>query len=261
MAKKAFSLTVLLLFSSSVAWSFDGMEYANERIQWIWAVATPLVIILMLVCMAREFLPPGSGERRSGPRTVRQAPPRQAYQLPPWRAYQGRGRTASQAPPRTYQGFRSASSLGWVNETLYHGTPTLQNALDIADAGSGFIVGAGGAYGNGVYFADLETAKSFAAGTGAIVKVLLHVPAHQVADLDSVIDSVRFKNWCLGHGNLTEAECITVYALSVLRKRYMKITDATIYVALANPTLGDERVVFQGLTVLAVLDSHGNQIK
>lgn len=277
MPRKALLFMAAYFGLSLVAWYSDGMEYVREclTVFFGWAGAAALVVTIIVYLYA--FL--RNPDRKAPKRTAYAMPaaprPAQAisqpltnvqasYQPPP-------AGPAYQAPPSNYvpPSYRPAPSAGrpyqpssgWVSETLYHGTPTLQNAFDIADSGSGFIVGSGNRYGNGVYFGDFVTAQEFAEGAGAIVRVLLHVPAHQIADLNRVKTSRNFQAWCLSNGNGNQGENITDYVLTILRRRFLKVTGKSIYVALANPTFGNERVVFEGIKVLGVLNPQGNLIK
>ena len=145
-------------------------------------------------------------------------------------------------------------------EVLYHGTPILENAIDITDPNSGFVIGPGNAFGTGLYLADLPTAKGFAKGNGAILEMKLEVPSYQIADLNSVTTSADFTNWCFYQGNGNQGDNITNFALTVLKKRFIKVSGQKIFVALANQTSGNQRVVFEGLTILGVLDARGNPL-
>lgn len=140
---------------------------------------------------------------------------------------------------------------------LYHGTPQLENAADIIS--SGFVIGSGNAYGTGFYLADLETAKEYAKGTGVIIMVKFEAPSQQIADYNSVINSKHFKNWTSLYGNGNHGDHVTNYALTVCKKRFLRVNQ-NFYVALADSTVGNERVVFEGLTILGVLNAFGNPI-
>jgi hypothetical protein len=152
---------------------------------------------------------------------------------------------------------RQFQNTNTFSTILYHGTPQLENAADIIS--SGFVIGSGNAYGTGLYLADLETAKKYAKGTGVIIKVKFEAPSQQIADYNSVINSKHFKNWTSIHGNGNHGDNVTNYTLTVFKKRFLKVNQ-NFYVALADSTVGNERVVFEGLTILGVLNAFGNPI-
>jgi hypothetical protein len=172
----------------------------------------------------------------------RRVPAQRVYSAPPINDYQI-------FPQQDYPDY-------WISEILFHGTPSCENASDIIDANSGFVIGPGNAYGTGLYLADFESAKAFAKGTGAILEISLEIPPSQVADFDSVVNSPEFQNWCSYNGKGNQGDNLTAYTLSVLRKRFIRCQN--IYVALAEQTFGNERVVFEGVTVLGILDAMGN---
>jgi hypothetical protein len=150
---------------------------------------------------------------------------------------------------------------GMLSIDLYHGTPDLNNVRDIIDYGSGFIVGQGNFYGTGVYFgADIGMAMIYSKLAGGIVKVHLQVPLHQVVDYESVADSPEFKQWCSTHGNGNLGDNITDYTIQVLRRRFIKVAIMRTYIALAKRTVDNERVVFEGITILGGFDALGNTI-
>jgi len=137
---------------------------------------------------------------------------------------------------------------------LCHGTPSIENALDIISGRGTFIVGSGNQYGTGVYFADFNTAKTYAGTSGAIIKVSISVPYSQIADYSELTSSVSFTQFGKNIG-----DGITNYVLNVLRKRFLKVNNNLI-VALSDRTNLDERVVFEGVTINGILDNNGNQI-
>ena len=138
---------------------------------------------------------------------------------------------------------------------LYHGTPRLENAMDILN--SGFIIGYGNSHGTGLYLGDLETAKTFAKGTGSIIKIQFQAPFDQIAGYNAVVNSPDFRYWSSRSGNGNHGDGLTIYTVKVLKKRFLRVSD-NFYVALAQRTNGNERVVFEGLRVLGVLDAFGN---
>jgi len=144
--------------------------------------------------------------------------------------------------------------------TLYHGTPLLENARDIVNGKGTFVIGSGNANGTGLYIADFNTAKGFAKASGAIIKVKLQAPWNQIVDYNKVSTSFQFLVWGINNGNGDEGDNITDYTLSVLKKRFIRVKK-DFYVALAPKTDANERVVFQGITVLGLLDANGNSLQ
>ena len=139
---------------------------------------------------------------------------------------------------------------------LYHGTPKVENARDILRYG--FLIGLGNSHGTGLYMGDLETARGYARGTGSIIQVKLQAASHQIVD-NNFVNSSEFRNWCSTYGNGNQGDNITNYALTVLKKRFLRVSQ-NFYVALANRTGENERVVFEGLKILGILDAQGNPI-
>jgi len=140
---------------------------------------------------------------------------------------------------------------------LYHGTTRLENAMDILN--SGFIIGHGNSHGTGLYLGDLETAKNYAKGAGSVIKIRFEAPFNQIAEHSTVVNSPDFRNWSSRYGNGNPGDNLTNYTVKVLKKRFLRVSD-NFYVALAHRTNQNERVVFEGLTILGVLDAQGNPI-
>jgi len=157
------------------------------------------------------------------------------------------------------QQLRSNKVYGAFTTKLYHGTPQIDNAQDIVKNKGTFIVGPGNAKGTGVYLADFRTASDYAGYTGAILKIQLKIPWNQIADYNQVVNSHQFGSWSVINGNGDMGDNITNYVLSIQKKRYLKVNQ-NLYVALAQKTQANERVVFPGLTVLEVLDPLGNPL-
>jgi len=149
------------------------------------------------------------------------------------------------------------SVAGRYVETLYHGTPRVENAQDILNYG--FLIGEGNLHGSGLYLGDLQTAKAYTKGTGVIIKVKLDVPASQVANYHTIANSPGFKNWSSAYGSGNQGDDISNYTVRVLKKRFFGV-NPNFYVALANKTNPDERIVFEGITILGVLDARGNPV-
>jgi hypothetical protein len=203
------------------------------------------IFAILVVALVLYLSPPPANRGQST--YSRYAPPQNsaAFHIPSAPAYQ-QGGTAYSSP--------------MILEVLYHGTPKLANAVDITEPNSGFIIGNGNACGTGFYLGDFETAKGYAKGAGAILKIKLEAPADQVADLKSVQKSAEFKNWCFVHGSKNFGDDLSRYVITVLKKRFIKVGNQKLYVALADRTSKNQRVVFEGLTILGVLDAQGNPL-
>jgi hypothetical protein len=157
----------------------------------------------------------------------------------------------SYSPPITNYSYQGS----YTPNILYHGTPVRENAEDIRKYG--FIIGRGNSHGTGLYLADFATAKAYAGGTGAIIKVSFNAPATQIVDHPVLIQSRDFLNWSRYHGGSDFGDNITNYSITVLKKRFIRVNQ-NFYVALANRTGGNERVIFEGISLVAVLDAYGN---
>ena len=144
---------------------------------------------------------------------------------------------------------------GICSAVLYHGTPRKENVLDMIK--HGFIIGDGDAKGRGFYLADLPTARQYARNGGMILKVLLQVPWDQIAQYESVAGSSHFSSWRSSYGSNSLGDDISNYVVEVLKKRFLRIGRDS-FVALAQETSENERVVFEGLTIIGILDAYGN---
>jgi hypothetical protein len=142
---------------------------------------------------------------------------------------------------------------------LYHGTPALENAKDILAGRGTFVIGAGNGCGTGLYMANFNTACTYAGNTGVILKIKLQVPKDQIIAFDKVSTSSGFTCWATKRTCSNFGDNISDYAITVLKRRFLKVNE-NLHVALAQRTQMNERVVFQGLTVLDVLDPHGKPI-
>jgi hypothetical protein len=161
------------------------------------------------------------------------------------------------AHPTSYSYYQN----GMLSIDLYHGTPDLNNVRDIIDYGSGFIVGRGNSYGTGVYFTnDFEEAKQYAKDMGGIVRVNLQATGDQIINYSAVVNSRDFQSWCSSSGNGSGGDNITDYTIGILRKRFIRVDPYNVYIALARVTMGNERVAFEGLTILGGFDTQGNPI-
>ena len=159
----------------------------------------------------------------------------------------------NQVPTQTYM---SSPNTGWIQKTLYHGTPKGENLKDIKAAG--FIIGPGNANGTGLYMADLATAQGFANPNGIILVLLLSCPSNQIADYQSVINSDMYKTWIFFSGSGNPGDDVTNYCLNVIKKRFLN--NSPTYVALSPKTTNNERVQFQGITITGCLDSKGKPL-
>ncbi|EFK10016.1 conserved domain protein [delta proteobacterium NaphS2] len=159
---------------------------------------------------------------------------------------------------------RSARSAGQnlydhFTAVLYHGTPKLENARNIINGGGTFVIGPGNTNGTGLYLADFHIAQGYAGNKGAVLKVKVQAPWEQIADHNDVTKSQSYRTWVNSNGNGDSGENLKNYTLYVLRKRFLRVNDS-IYVALGHRTKNDERVIFEGLTVLEVLGPNGDSL-
>lgn len=148
---------------------------------------------------------------------------------------------------------------GPVNKILWHGTPSVNRALDILQGAGTWVVGSGNVNGSGVYISSMGTAKGYAGPTGALVKLQLAIQAGQVVYLDDLLVDPNFSAWKRSNRSWNAGDAITEYAVSQLGKRYLKVSD-DIWVALAHKTNGSHYVSFRGIKALGVYDLRGNQI-
>ena len=84
-------------------------------------------------------------------------------------------------------------------------------------------------------------------------------PSHQIADYNAILKSREFQAWRGLHGTANTGDDISKYTVEILKKRFIKVHDS-LYVALAKRTNGNERVVSQGLKVVAALDANGQAV-
>lgn len=157
----------------------------------------------------------------------------------------------------TARGHYAYGYSGNVVKVLYHGTPAVENARDILNYG--FLIGPRNSYGSGLYLADLPSATGYAQGEGMIIKVKLDIPTSQIVDYQSVVSSIGFKSWASDHGSGNQGDDLADYTINVLRRRFLKV-DPDFYVGLAQRTNGNERVIFEGVSILGLLDAFGNPI-
>jgi hypothetical protein len=85
------------------------------------------------------------------------------------------------------------------------------------------------------------------------------VPPHQIVDYNEVAHSFKFLGWFLRNFSLSHGDSITNYTLKVLKKRFLKVNE-NFYVAVAHRTTRNERVIFEGLNILGMLDAYGNPV-
>jgi hypothetical protein len=153
----------------------------------------------------------------------------------------------------------TAKSYSLFSTILYHGTPHIDNARDIAEGRGTFLIGSGNAYGTGLYLADLQTATGYAGYMGAILKIKLQIPRNQIVNYTGICFSLRFFFWAIIKGSRNRGDNITNYSLNVLKKRYLRVNQ-NLYVALCQRTQTDEHVIFPGLHVLEVFDPFSNPL-
>ena len=146
-----------------------------------------------------------------------------------------------------------------VTKTLYHGTPTVQNARKIVQGTGTWKVGNGNVYGTGVYLADKSTARAYAGTGGGIVKVQLSAPSDQIADYYQVTSSNGFRTWKLGNGNGNHGDEVAHYVTEELGKRFIQVNQ-NMFVGLVSANLKSVPVEFQGLTAIEARDLAGNKI-
>lgn len=146
-----------------------------------------------------------------------------------------------------------------VTKTLYHGTPTLQNARNIAQGTGTWKVGNGNVYGTGVYLADKSTARAYAGTGGGMVKVQLSAPSSQIADYYQVTTSNGFRTWKLSNGNGNHGDEVAHYVTEELGKRFIQVNQ-NMFVGLVSANLKSVPVEFQGLTAIEARDLAGNII-
>ncbi len=117
---------------------------------------------------------------------------------------------------------------------LYHGTPNLANAKSIAKHGF-MVTGANGnALGDGIYLADLGTAKAYAGSSGYWLKCRVNLGKTCVWD-DSL--SKRYGSWCRRKGVTANNAAKTAF---LLQNGYHTLQSGNVVVVLrpcySNPT-------------------------
>jgi hypothetical protein len=136
----------------------------------------------------------------------------------------------------------------------YHGTPSPANARSIVK--DGFMVGAGNGLGDGVYFADLATAKTYAGSTGVILKCAIKVgrtcywgPPMQA----------KYAAWCIARGVVQNNSAITAY---LRQNGFETIQNNGVVVVLApqfaNPSAWKRK--FHQVKILGVHNPNGKRI-
>ena len=148
---------------------------------------------------------------------------------------------------------------GQVTKILWHGTPSVNRAMDILQGAGTWVVGSGNASGTGVYMASRGTAKGYAGSKGALVKLQMSIHSSQIVYSDDLWADQNFNTWKKANSRWGYGDAITEYATRYLGKRYLKVNN-DIWVALAHKTQNSHLVKFGGITALGVYDLYGNQI-
>lgn len=151
--------------------------------------------------------------------------------------------------PVEYQGLRL--------DMKYHGTSSKKSALDIFH-GKNWVVGPGTANGRGVYLAPKAIARGYAGESGALVRVFISAPIDQFIFYYTVCSSHEFKKYRSQNPALQFGDAITNFTTGILGKRFIINND--VVVALAPKTQLGQRVVFDGLLPVCVLDLNGSVI-
>ena len=219
-----------------------GIFYLSGRISFVVTVAIAVVAVLGYFALAVALNWRDGSSNRHWTNSV---------SIPPPPSIMKSGRVS--ATDATH------SQAGWIHRELWHGTPTLENARNIANGGGTWVVGEGNAYGTGVYLADKATAGTFAESGGALVRIMLSVPVSQMVGYHQVKNSKEFRAWAKRNGNGNHGDNITAYVTEVLGCRFVRVDDS-LFVALAPRTGWTKRIMFEGIKVTGVFNLNGNQI-
>ncbi|MBU4567288.1 MAG: hypothetical protein KKE29_21430 [Proteobacteria bacterium] len=167
-----------------------------------------------------------------------------------WGNARGWGASAAPAqPPRPKSKPKSPRNdrprIPIVKVTVYHGTPTKDNAKSILR--DGFMVGSGNGSGDGIYFSsNKNTAKSFA-GSGVYLACRI---TGRVADWNAKLAN-EFKRWCQKRNVAMSASAQTGFLLSY---GYQILRNGDVYVVLRPQTVAPAAYKFRDrkIKVLAV---------
>jgi len=115
----------------------------------------------------------------------------------------------------------------------FHGTPDSTHAKSIFR--DGWMVGSGNAYGDGIYFAtDVQTAKSYAGGSGVYLKCLLFLS--RTCNWDATTQK-RYDGWCQKKGVASNNSAKTAF---LIQNGFDSVRSGNVIVMLApqyaNPT-------------------------
>lgn len=150
----------------------------------------------------------------------------------------GAGRRGANLRPATAlsakaKGVVKPSGLLKGTTTVYHGTPSVENARSIAR--NGWMVGSGNVLGDGIYFArNLSTARSYASSGGVYLKCAVKLGRTCTWDANM---QQRFQQWCRRTGASQDRSAQTSF---LLKNGYDTIQNGEVIVVLApqyaNPT-------------------------
>jgi len=141
----------------------------------------------------------------------------------------------------------------------FHGTPSLADAVAIANGLDSWKAGPRNLHGTGVYFAGRKTAEGYAGLVGGLVEVEIAAPHSEFADRDEVVNSDEFKQWRKVYSTGNLGHDIAIFVTTVRRQRFLNV-DGDVIVALVPPAEADELVHIEGVRVVAVYDMQGNRV-
>ena len=135
--------------------------------------------------------------------------------------------------------------------TVYHGTPSLENAKSIIR--HGWIVGGGNAFGDGVYVTtSVAMARGYAGATGFLVKARLD--PGKCAVWSTSLDRA-FQGWVASRGCAPDMSARTAF---LLERGYRTLRNNNVYVVLLrgyrNPAA--TKVKLKSLRVVEVQDAN-----
>ena len=148
---------------------------------------------------------------------------------------------------------------GVVSIILWHGTPSINRAVDILQGHGTWVVGNGNVHGTGVYLASKSTARAYTGVNGALVKVRLSIYSSQIAYEDELLANQNFQTWSTYNPNWVGGDAVTEYVTNTLGKQYLKVDD-NMWVALAHKTNNNHLINFSGITALGVFDLNDNKL-
>ena len=186
------------------------------------------------------------------------APRGRGYSRPYYPRSAPRTITRVNANPYTYSTMNSPQT-GTLRSQKWHGTPTINNALDIMQNQGSWIVGNGNANGTGVYLASKSIASGYTSSTGGLIRVNINIPRSQVADYGHILSSIDFRAWRRSNGTRNHGDDLSEYIITQLDQRYLD-AGGGIIVALVRSADKQQLVKIEGLTAVAAYDLRGNKI-